>query len=458
MKATAPGELGQGGQLTARELASLLEPADAERFVILSAAKDLLAVSGGQRRGAGPAQSTSLFGPHARFFAALRMTAAGAQRTFPVVYTTCLFCQADLGRNAVIEAFPVGRRLAYDQDKGRLWVVCRMCERWNLTPQEERWEAMEQAERLYRGTRLRASTDNVGLARLRDRTELVRIGRPLRPEFAAWRYGDQFGRRRTRQMLMVGGAVAVASVVVVAGPVMGLFSLSGLGNLPNLLNMANHARRTRTRIAVTDGADKNTRSVSLVGAGRARLVPDETDGFALLVNTYAGTRFESWMRKPDEMRLTGPAAVLAASRLLPHVNRGGGSAVNVRGAVDMLDAAGGSDALFATLARDAWRHRSNWTYLREWKNPNGALGGLTPRARLALEMAAHEEQERRALEGELRELEQAWAQAEEIAAIADDLLLPEGVGAKLGQLKARSSARTGAPSSPTTDSGAASNS
>ena len=45
-------------------------------------------------------------------------------------------------------------------------------------------------------------------------------------------------------------------------------------------------------------------------------------------------------------------------------------------------------------------------------------------ARLALEMALHEEQERRALEGELWRLERAWEEAEEIAGIADNLLLP----------------------------------
>ncbi len=46
--------------------------------------------------------------------------------------------------------------------------------------------------------------------------------------------------------------------------------------------------------------------------------------------------------------------------------------------------------------------------------------------RLALEMALHEERERRALEGELWVLEQAWKEAEEIAGIADSLLLPAG--------------------------------
>jgi len=42
--------------------------------------------------------------------------------------------------------------------------------------------------------------------------------------------------------------------------------------------------------------------------------------------------------------------------------------------------------------------------------------------RLALEMAANEDTERRALEGQLAELEAAWRDAEEIAAIADTLL------------------------------------
>src|SRR5688572_16251896 len=114
------------------------------------------------------------------------------------MYSHCLFCHAPLGSNEVVEAFPVGRRLAFDPAKGRLWVVGGACERWNLTPLEERWEAIEQCERLFRDTRLRVSTDNVGMARLREGLALVRIGAPQRPEFAAWRYGDQFGRRRQR--------------------------------------------------------------------------------------------------------------------------------------------------------------------------------------------------------------------------------------------------------------------
>src|SRR5688500_7256869 len=123
------------------------------------------------------------------------------------MYATCLFCNKPLGANAVVEVFPVGRRLAFGAAKGRLWVVCRGCERWNLSPIEERWEAIEACERLYRGTRLRVATDNIGLAKLREGLELVRIGEPLRPEFAAWRYGDQFGRRRRRAVLTTGAGM-----------------------------------------------------------------------------------------------------------------------------------------------------------------------------------------------------------------------------------------------------------
>jgi hypothetical protein len=117
------------------------------------------------------------------------------------MYSTCLFCHSALGSNEAIEHFPVGRRLAFDAAKGRLWVVCGKCQRWNLTPIEERWESIEDCERQFAATRLRVSSDNVGLARLKEGLELVRIGKPMRPEFAAWRYGDQFGRRQRAQDL-----------------------------------------------------------------------------------------------------------------------------------------------------------------------------------------------------------------------------------------------------------------
>ena len=140
------------------------------------------------------------------------------------MFSTCIFCHSNLGANEAIEQFPVGRRLAFDAARGRLWVVCRACERWNLTPLEERWEAIEECEKLFSSTRLRVSTDNIGLARIREGLELVRVGAPLRPEMAAWRYGDQFGRRRRRHLIWTGAGVAAAVGLVVVGPATGIIA------------------------------------------------------------------------------------------------------------------------------------------------------------------------------------------------------------------------------------------
>src|SRR4051812_14451805 len=135
------------------------------------------------------------------------------------MYSTCLFCNQALGANERIEHFPVGRRLAFDSKKGRLWAVCSQCGRWNLSPLEERWEAIEECERAFRGTTVRVSTDNVGLARLPDNMELIRIGAPLRPEFAAWRYGRHFGTRRRKTQYIAGAGVAAAALAAVSlGP------------------------------------------------------------------------------------------------------------------------------------------------------------------------------------------------------------------------------------------------
>ncbi len=367
------------------------------------------------------------------------------------MYTACLFCHAALGRNEAVEAFPVGRRLAYDEAMGRLWVVCRRCERWNLTPLEERWEAIEQAERLYRATRLRASTDNVGLARLRDGTELVRVGHPPRPEFAAWRYGDQFGRRRRRQLLVAAGGAAAVGAVLVGGASAGV-SIGGFGWLfsqafERIVNGSPEA--VVARIATPHGV----LHVKRKHLARTSIVRGDAGPFGLRL-----------ARRRGDVTLEGDDAVRAAALLLPAVNRYGGSRLDVAQAVTRIEAAGGADALVGALARDDTfaatspdtRVRSRWAS-GDVDRTRG-LFGLGKVTRLALEMALHEEQERRAIAGELAPLERAWREAEEIAAIADGLVPPRALEARLDQLRARSSARAGAPSSPTSDSGAASSS
>src|SRR5687768_9076902 len=137
------------------------------------------------------------------------------------MYHSCIFCRTDLGANESIEEFPVGRRLAFDSARGRLWVVCRTCERWNLSPLEQRWEAIEECERAFSNTKLRVSTEHIGLARVSEGLELVRVGQPLRPELAAWRYGDQFGKRRRKFILGTGVVATLAGAGVVSAYALG---------------------------------------------------------------------------------------------------------------------------------------------------------------------------------------------------------------------------------------------
>ena len=54
-------------------------------------------------------------------------------------------------------------------------------------------------------------------------------------------------------------------------------------------------------------------------------------------------------------------------------------------------------------------------------------------------MALHEDAERRAMAGELALLEVAWRDAEEVAAIADDMFVPTGVQATLARLRGEKS-------------------
>ena len=142
------------------------------------------------------------------------------------MYASCTFCHRTLGRNESIEVFPIGNRLAFDGDKGRLWVVCPHCAQWNLSPLDERWEAIEGAERLFRDTKLRHSTTNIGLAKLADGTELIRIGTPLRPEMAAWRYGRNFVRRWRGMAVGMG-----AGATILGGSMLLLPATAGLAGL-----------------------------------------------------------------------------------------------------------------------------------------------------------------------------------------------------------------------------------
>ena len=368
------------------------------------------------------------------------------------MYSTCIFCSASLGANDVVEQFPVGRRLAFDAAKGRLWVVCRQCERWNLSPLEERWEAIEQCERRFRDTRLRVSTDNIGLARLREGLELVRVGAALRPEFAAWRYGDQFGHRRRRHLLLTGAGVAVAGGVLIAGPLTGVIAGSSWAilNLGNTVYNMFDEQRVRVRLRVAALAQpalirkRHLRKATLLpGEGETgwtlRLAYAKSDAW-WASRVSARRHFASFQngREFSTIELSGREALNAAGSVLPQLNATGAGKSQVQTAVRLIEDVGDPLALF----RDYARSRQPGGRTRD-VDEGTPLRALPTEVRLALEMASHEDTERRALGGELALLDAAWREAEEVAAIADDLLVPEPVGAWIERAKTAGAAPAG---------------
>ena len=325
------------------------------------------------------------------------------------MYPDCLFCSAPFGSNEAIEGLQVGRRLAFDSARGRLCVVCRRCGRWNLTPIEDRWEPLEQCERSFRATRVRTSSSNIGLARLDDGAELIRIGAPLRNEFAAWRYGSRFLRRHRHRAL---GTVRNV----------GLLAASFLG-------------RPALRIGFERGEELVLSHRQVM---RSRLIRDDEgpEGWALVVGHLKERRSLRSIRigrrfQEGSVTLTGAEARMAATLILPTLNAGGGNDTDVTEAVRWLEVAGGPERAIGTFARSGLVRPPLVSQLEP-------VSSMHPEVRLALEMALHEDEERRALSGELSVLHWAWRHEEPLAAIADRLGLPEDLESQLEDLRARS--------------------
>jgi hypothetical protein len=341
------------------------------------------------------------------------------------MYTSCIFCHESLGTNEHIVHFPIGRRLAFDSAKGRLWVVCRSCAQWNLAPLEERWEAVEDCERAYRTVRTRVSTSEIGLSRLRDGFELIRIGAPLRPEFAAWRFGDQFGARQRRLLLrgaggvglILGAGITITGTVALPliGPaVMGAGLIAaGAGAKPR----AAYSYRRPISLTPDEGDPVLLGRQETLGIEmRADNVPH---GFRLTmdVSHVEDGPFGSRNQTIRHVTFSGPESLRAARLLLPRINGSGATRRTVRDAVDVMEEVGRVERVIPDVLARTRKAGFGYSPVHAYPQP----------IRLAIEMALHEEAERRAMEGELAELEAAWREADTIAGIADDLLLPDHV-------------------------------
>jgi hypothetical protein len=287
-----------------------------------------------------------------------------------------------------------------------LWAVCSRCGRWNLTPIEERWEAIEECEKQYRATITRAATDEIGLGRVREGTDLIRIGKPLRPEFAAWRYGRRLEQRRRLALIKDGGLLAFSLAGFVAGGGFYLFGMASLGIAHRVITHRSEVGRAqrfiRQHAARAFGTTGRLQRVSSLRIVESSIPP----GWALRLGLE--NKF---------LDFEGRDAMHAAHLLAPMVNIEGGKKNTVRKAVEEIEIAGSPEEYFVRLLK--------FTQGKGWKHTG--IHGCPDEMRLAFEMASHEETERIAVEGELAQLETDWREAEEIASIADNLFLPQVV-------------------------------
>ena len=327
------------------------------------------------------------------------------------MYTSCLICHGDLGRNEILKSTQIGQRFAFDSRNGRLWVICRRCSSWNLSPIEERWEVIDELSEAFEHTHWRYATEHVGLAELKSGVHIVRIGGPSLREFAAWRYGRRLAVRRTRAGahaaavgVLAGGTLAFAS-----GLALGASALA-LGGYVTLF-FGGSIRSNRSNIVASIPLEDAEAAVGLT-----------REDLRYLRVARAGESIRDWrLDTQDGTHFDGQSRDQALALVLPLINRWGVSREEQNEAIRLLQERGGSEGYLASL-----RER-NLETLWSWPRVD----------RFAVEMAANESVERQALEGELRLLRRAWNEADALAAIADSLLIPVPVEDRLLRLKTR---------------------
>ena len=310
------------------------------------------------------------------------------------MYRACAFCNGKLDGDGGPSGLGVGRRLAFDEWKGRLWVICPKCSRWNLAPLDDRLERIEALARAAGEGRVAAATEQVALIRWQT-YDLVRVGKPRRLEFATWRYGERLRARRREQLKFVlpvtVAAVGLAVAVnVAAGGSVGVF----VWNMPNIARMLYTGMVGRRRVTLVEppicercGTVLQLRAKHVAYARVVRQTQQDVG----LILSCPSCHTEGAM-------LVGHEAQAALRQGLTYLALARGRQQRVEEAARLVESAGGPDQLIADVARRALTLRS-----------------LAGERRLVLEMAVDERLE-------IEELERQWKEAEEIAEIADGTL------------------------------------
>lgn len=332
------------------------------------------------------------------------------------MFTHCVFCHRSFEENQSLEHLRAGRHVAYDPAQGRLWHICTSCRRWTLAPIEERWEALEELERLVTDrSRLLAETDNIALLRSED-LKIVRVGRTDLTEEAWWRFGREFKRRRTVHQVWRAAGVGTAIYLGATG-FMGMLG-GGFGiwlayrtakRFPELGRRVRFGKTAWRGEAVCSGCGTPIRRIEFDELSQLRIDFDPSGGLTVDRACMTCRR----QHQGGGYMIKGAHGDHLVRRALAFRNYAGAGEVELRHAMRAIEGAGSP----GRLARRVAHHRA-------------PLGRLIPIDSLALEIAVNEESERRLLEMELAEIEARWRTEEEIASIADGELTPvSGFGA-----------------------------
>ncbi|HET6765149.1 MAG TPA: hypothetical protein VFH27_15795, partial [Longimicrobiaceae bacterium] len=240
--------------------------------------------------------------------------------------------------------------------------------------------------------------------------------------------------RRRRQYIIVAGVAAVGGVALAGGLLWAGVGGALFAQAGNVVNVVRSIRDRRVFHEVPGdrsptGARLELRRWHL---RNAVIVPGDGGSLALSI-PHALQKQRPVRRKaavdPNPIQLQDEEARRVLARGAVHLNAAGASRTDVALALDVLTRAGTAERYLRDLtqmgrALKPANKAQGFVYSAR-SNPPGNAVAMSPAQLLALEMALHEEEERRALEGELVVLRSAWKEAEEIADVADRLLLPD---------------------------------
>ncbi|MGQ0643142.1 MAG: hypothetical protein ACT4P6_20545 [Gemmatimonadaceae bacterium] len=359
------------------------------------------------------------------------------------MYSHCIFCQRQLGQNEVFPTFRVGKRLAFDSNTGRLWVICTKCGGWCLTPVEERWEIVRECERLVAATSSGAAAHSISIHPVGRSLELVRIGGAER-EIALWRYGQRLVTRRVHAAVQESGLWLLRVVPGLAAsiPLISATSdreLFGFGLLTVAAAvaggmLANRFERSTLRRLIGFYHDgKSWQPLIFAHALSARLnVLGEAPGWRVQLDASIYYYNDAGHIVHDAIvaNLDSATSLTTLRAVMPRINRYGASTKTVDRALALCASHKDLQQLFVYVTEQ----RGRWPTAPR-------LRELPVEARLAIEMAVNREVEECALRGELEQLAAEWLVAEEIAKVADDLTIPPSVVRRLNELKQQAASR-----------------